>query len=459
MQSLISQIIKIAVVAVCVVFLLIAVAIFWKKTRNQTKTQTKAEFKKLKIFRMRALLLAIVMCLIVTVVSYFDTTKQGSAVIALNYAEASSGQNVNGTRYNMSEIICDDVMERVIKKGGFTDITAEDLKACFSVAPLNQGNSYSKDNYHVSTEFSVSYQASGKMKKYDTNAVIQLLCNSYRDYYFDNYVSDFQFRTDDFDVELESLDYIDAATLLSDKANFIMNYLYGLREKNSAFISSNGSTFASVASKVDLFNTAQINNSIYSYILQNGISKDTATLINRYTYMNTMYEFDRQKLAESYGITNKAVARYDKDMARIVLVPTWDNDGQYYMSRTKIGIDTLSVQSVSYSKNLAALVKNIEDNNLKLEKFTAAAGNTKENREYVSGLLQNALVSLRELADEARLIGQEYYSSQMNQCISATVYHSSVFSRATTLILVAALAYVSGWALLSARDFARGNED
>lgn len=180
---MISQLIKLAVIGISAVFLIAAAVVFWKKTRNQTKSQTKAELKKLKIFRMSALLFAIIMCFSSTLASYFDTTRQSSAVIALNYAEASLGQNVNGTRYNMSEIICDDVIERVIKKGGFTDLSVSDLKSCFSVVPLNQGNSYSKENYHISTEFAVYYNASKKTKKYDTNAIAQLLCNSYRDYY------------------------------------------------------------------------------------------------------------------------------------------------------------------------------------------------------------------------------------------------------------------------------------
>lgn len=456
---MITQIIKMTAVVISAVLVLSAGMTFWKKTRNQTKSQTKAELKRIKLFRMSAVLYAIVICFAYTVSSYFDTTKQATAIIGLNYAEASLGQNVNGTRYNMSEIICDDVIDRVIKKGGFDDLSTDDLKSCFTVVPLNQGNSYSKDNYHISTEFAVYYQASKKTKKYDTNAVAQLLCNSYRDYYFDNYVSDFQFQMDDFDEKTKDLDYIDIATLLSNRANNILNYLYGLREKNSAFISSNGSTFASVAAKVDMLNTAQINESIYSYILQNGISQDSDNLKHRYTYINILLDYQKQKLQESYDITNAAIAKYDKDMARIVLVPTWDDVGQYYMGRTKIGIDTLSVQSVAHSNSIAAVEKSIKDNELKLAKFGEAAGNTEANKKYVTELISSTETALADLAEQARLIGHEYYSTQMNQCISASVYQPSVLSRAKTLAVVALLAYASCLMFVSSKDFARHEDD
>lgn len=454
---MIPQIIKAAVILVSFFLFARAAVVFYKKSRHQTKSQTKAELKKVKIFSFGAFVYAIIICFCFTLASYFDTAKQASAVVALNYAEASLGQNVNGTRFNMSEIISDDVMKRVIKKGGFDDLTVDDLKECFSVSALNQGNSYSKDKYHISTEFAVQYQASKKTKKYDSNAVVQLLCNSYRDYYFDNYVNDFQLLNDE--RTADGLDYIDAADLLSKRASNILNYLYGLREKNSAFISSNGSTFASVAAKVELLSSAHINDSVYSFILQNGISKDSEKLISRYTYTNILYGYDKQKVQQAYSITNSAVAKYDKDMARIVLVPTWDNDGQYYMGRTKIGIDTLSKQSVSYSNSIASIEKSIKDNELKIEKFKSAAGNSEENREYVASLISSAEKSLEELAHEARAIGQEYYSSQMNECISAAVYQGTLFSKAKVLALVAVLAYIAFWAKKSSEKFGAHEED
>lgn len=451
---MISNLIKITAACIVAVLFLMALFTFWKKMRNQTKSQTKAEFKKLKIIRVDAFVFAVIICLAYTLASYFDTERQANAVVALNYAEASLGQNVNGTRYNMAEIISDEVLQRTIKKGGYDDLTVSDLKSCLSVVPLTQGNSYSKDSYHISTEFSVSYYASKKTQKYDSHTLLQLVCNSYRDYYFDKYVNDFQIKLDDLEEETAPLDYIDAANYLSIKANKILNYLYGLRQKGSSFISSKGATFDSVAAKVDILNSARINDALYSYVLQNGVSTDSARLINRFEFVNVQSDFDKQELDQSYSITNKAISRYDSDMARIVLVPTWDSEGKYYMGRTKIGIDELSVQAVSYSQSIASVEKGISDNNLKLEKFRAAAGNTAENREYASSLISEIEVSLKSLAEEARLIGQEYYSNQMNQCISATVYSSSVLSQAKTLLLILIVSYIAFWAKKSSVSFA-----
>ena len=286
---------------------------------------------------------------------------------------------------------------------------------------------------------------------------MQLVCNSYRDYYFDKYVNDFQIKLDDIEDEVGGLDYIDAADLLSRKANRILNYLYGLRQKNSSFISSKGTTFDSVAAKVDILNSARINDALYSYVLQNGVSADSERLLSRLDYINVQSGFDKQELEQSYAITNKAVARYDSDMARIVLVPTWDKDGKYYMGRTKIGIDELSVQAVSYSKSIASVEKGINDNNLKIEKFRSAVGNTAENRAYAASLISEIESSLKSLAEEARLIGQEYYSNQMNQCISANVSSYSLLSKAKVLLLILVCSYIAFWAKKSSAVFGTDN--
>ncbi len=437
-----AKIIRLIVTAVIALGLLSAVVTFFKKAKNQTRSQTKAQLKKAKIFRFDALIIALVLCAAEGASVYMDTAKQASALISLNYAEASQGQNTNGTRYNMSEIICDEVMERTIEKGGFEDVSVSDLKSCLSVSPLVQGNSYSKDDYHISTEFVINYTAGKKTKKYSAETVMQLLCNSYRDYYFDKYVNDFDISPSDFEETDEKMDFIDTTTLLGKKANKVLNYLYGLQSKNSSFVSSSGATFASVAAKVYNLNETQINDTLYAFVLQNGISDDSQLLIKRLSYANVQAGYQKQEQQQSYNTTHAAIQKYDKDMATVVLVPTWDNEGQYYMGRTKVGIDTLSVQSVSYSEKIASIEKGIKDNNLKLEKFGTSEHNTKANKESAKALIAGIRTSLKKLAEEARAIGQEYYSNQMNQCISATVYAGSFLSQMKKILLVFAAAYI-----------------
>ena len=50
---------------------------------------------------------------------------------------------------------------------------------------------------------------------------------------------------------------------------------------------------------------------------------------------------------------------YSEEMTRVVLVPTWDESGKYYMGRTKVGIDELSVTPNAVLPLRAAIRKSI----------------------------------------------------------------------------------------------------
>ena len=95
---MLSEILKAIVILAVAAIFAAGILGFYKKIRNLTKSKTKAELKKLRIFRLGAFVFAIVICFAYALASYFDTSKQASAVIGLNYAEASLGQNSNGTR-------------------------------------------------------------------------------------------------------------------------------------------------------------------------------------------------------------------------------------------------------------------------------------------------------------------------------------------------------------------------
>ena len=66
---------------------------------------------------------------------------------------------------------------------------------------------------------------------------------------------------------------------------------------------------------------------------------------------------------------------YNNKMVSSVLIPTYDNDGAFYMSRTKIGIDDLALQANDLLSSAVEAQKSIATNNSKvtaLEQSTAA---------------------------------------------------------------------------------------
>ena len=95
--------------------------------------------------------------------------------------------------------------------------------------------------------------------------------------------------------------------------------------------------------------------------------------LSEFTSHNKNVDFDRQKNEASYNLCNQAIDMYSEEMTRVVLVPTWDESGKYYMGRTKVGIDELSVMATTFSDNVASNEKEIMDNNLIIDKMQSAA--------------------------------------------------------------------------------------
>ena len=90
---------------VCVIFAIVIVKLF-RRSKYYSFETLKSYFSKKSIIRPVSFLICLVYFLLL-MTSLMLAPSFASIKVSLNYAEASKGQNMNGTRYNMSEILCD----------------------------------------------------------------------------------------------------------------------------------------------------------------------------------------------------------------------------------------------------------------------------------------------------------------------------------------------------------------
>jgi hypothetical protein len=212
--------------------------------------------------------------------------------------------------------------------------------------------------------------------------------------------------------------------------------------KSNSFVTESGITFNSIAGKVYQFKETQINQNLRSLILQNGIVRNKSEYLDRISYHIRNIDIDRQKNEESYKLCNKAVDMYSEEMTRVVLVPTWDSSGKYYMGRTKVGIDELSVMATAYSNYVAANEKEIMDYELVADKMSSASRNSQLSA-TADELIDSIYNTMKQFAKEAVTAGREYSQHRMNQFISVTFYGSSFMNDLKMAVLFAAFTYVS----------------
>ena len=428
------------------IFLLVGVlfissaAIILFRLKNVNRTERIQIFKTAEYFNAWIILVCFITTLVYGIFNHFELRRSVHAIVSLNYSEASGALNSNGTRYNMAEIISDEVVNRAIQKGALENVTVKELKNCLVVYPCVQGGVDDKSQYHISTEFAVEYHASKDTAHLDSENVIKLITSAYKEYYIEKYTDNFSL--DASKPEFSEMEYMDIVSYLDKETQAVLNYLYGMAEKNPSFITENGSTFNSIAGKVHQFKETQINQNLKSLILQNGIARDKNAYVDRLSYHNKNVDFDRQKNDVSYRLCNQAIDMYSEEMTRVVLVPTWDQAGKYYMGRTKVGVDELSVMATNFSDYVASNEKEIMDNNLVMDKISSS---NQSPQLYLSAdsLVDSIYESIKEFEKEAITAGREYSRHKMNQCIAVSIYGVSLMSEMKTLVLFAAFVYVS----------------
>ena len=418
----------------------VSVAVIFFRSKHVNRTERIQIFKNAEYFNAWLILLCFVITIFYGVFNHYAQKNYVTAVIALNYSEASQALNSNGTRYNMAEIICDEVVERAIKKGALENVTVGQLKRCLAVYPWVQGGVGDESQYHISTEFVVEYYASKDTAHLDSENVIKLITAAYKEYYIEKYTDNFSLKSDK--PNFSEMEYMDTVVFLEKEAQAVLNYLYGMAEKNPSFITEKGTTFGSIASKVHQFKETQISQNLRSLVLQNGVVRDKVGYVDRLLYHNKNIDFDRQRMDASYNLCNQAIDMYSEEMTRIVLVPTWDQSGKYYMGRTKVGVDELSIMATSFSDSVASNEKEIMDNKLIVDKISLSA---QDLQLYVSSdaLVESIYDNIKEFEKEAITAGREFFRHKMNQCVAVSVYGVSIVNELKTVVLFASFAYVS----------------
>ena len=442
---------KIPLAIVCLV-LLVAVIVIYVRSKNVTRSEFFKICRSVKLLTVWVLVFVLGLTGVFAIFNHMKSKQYMMAVVSLNYSEASQAQNTNGTRFNMTEIICDEVVERAIRLGALENVTVEQLRNCLSVYPYVQGDVNDKANYHISTEFIVEYAASKHTEHLDAENVITLITGAYKEDYIETYTDDFKVTGSANKPDYSKMEYMDIVSYLDKETTAVLNYLYGLAGKAPSFVSSNNATFNSIAGRVYQFKESQIEQNLRSLILQYGIVRDKENYLERLNYQNTTTEFSKQKNEASFDVCNAAVEMYSPEMTRVVLVPTKDENGKYYMSRTKIGVDELSVMATTFSDMLADNEKELMNNALIMQRIEDADGSSLYAAQ-ADELIRSIDKSLDALTVEAIAAGREYSDYKMNQCIAVSISNASLFSELKTVAVFVVLAYVAALAYELSRKF------
>ena len=390
---------------------------------------------------------------------YAESYRTASTVLSLDYEEASKGLTPSQTRFNIFEIQRGTVMERLIEYAGLEGkITPEELSKCISVQATHDKNVSGSVNY-ISTSFVVRFTVNDAMTGRSADDMLSLLCKAYREYFVEHYGynhSILAFDTDDLKFNDEYLLTVD---LLELRWSQLEKYVQLRRRESKNYQDPDtGNTFSALEERVNNFYTYDLAR-LRSYIIENGIANDKAGTVSMLDYKIRMDRLMYNKLMAAYDEDNNGIRMYDAAMSAVVMIPTQDQTLQYYMSRTKTGMDNMALHADAQLAGAAERTEQINYSTYLTEKLGAAVS-SRRKAEKADSMIDEMKATLDRLAADIETVDNAYTSARARNYISFSddstgfkdqidLVHSLLYS---VLILIAVLACVLLWKILSDKE-------
>ena len=391
---------------------------------------------------------------------YIRNLHTASTILSLDYEEASKGLTPNGMRFNIFEIRSAEVMERLIGYAGLEGkITPDELSRCVSVKATHDKSISGKVNY-ISTSFVVRFTDNDAIDRISAEDMLSLLCKAYREYFVEQY--GFNHSILSFDVnDLKFNDeYLMAVELLELKCSQLEKYVQlRSRESKNYQDPNTGTTFSTLEQRVSNFNAYDLAK-LRSYIIENGVANDRARLISMLDYKIRMDSLMHNKMMAAYEEDNKGIKMYDTAMSAVVMIPTQDEKMQYYMSRTKTGMDNMVIHAQEQLTGTAERLEQIEYNTYLTDKLTENVS-TRLKTEKTDTMIREMEASLNQIALDIQEVDSAYLSTKGRNFIGFSD-DSMGFAAKTGLVpsfLYAALILMAAFICVFLRMFISDKEE
>lgn len=340
-----------------------------------------------------------------------------STVLSLDYEEAAKGLTPNGMRFNVFEIRSPEVMKRLIDYADLDGkVTPDELSECVSVKATHDKNISGNVNY-ISTSYVVKFTNKGFISRGSAKKMLTLLCKAYSEYFVEHYGFNHSILSFDADDLKFNDEYLMAVDLLDLKCRQLEKYVdLRSRESKNYQDPETGMTFSSLKEQLSDFYAYDLAK-LRSYIIENGIAKDKAGLISMLDYKIRMDSLMHNKMMAAYDEDNKGVKMYDAAMSAVVMIPTQDEQMQYYMSRTKTGMDNMVKHAQEQLTGTAERMEHIEYNTYLTEKLEAGTA-SKTKMEKADAMIREMEVSLDKIASDIQTVDSGYLNTKARNYIS-----------------------------------------
>ena len=349
---------------------------------------------------------------------YFQNDREATVVLSLNYEQSTQGLTPNDTRFSISEVRSEAVAQRAIQYAGLEgQIDPEDLIDCIEVGTYtNRGYDY--DDAYIATSFYITV-----VDGYEKNTkgacppgeMLKLVMKAYKDVFFSSYVSDEIIFTME-EVDYTDMEYLNITAYLEKRLNQVNTFLSKLVNEDIAFASEEtGMTFQKLQEIRDNIHDVTYQD-FKAYVWENGLAKDPTLTIETLNYQNSNLQKDYKRAMDEHDIRVTIIEEYQNKMIDSVLIPTYDDKGEYYMARTKTGIDELANEAEGYLQEANSYQVQMDQNQDMIQNIQAGSAQGKQER--AEEMIQSLDTQISNLEDMAVELNQEYQNEMTHNYLT-----------------------------------------
>lgn len=383
------------------------------------------ELGKMQIIYICVLSLVFSVC--ATTLNYIVESHRKTMVLTLNYDKAKEGLTPLGGRFNIASIKSDDVLDDTIRRLENTSLTTDFLKTRIDIEAKTPKTAMDKTISSIQTgsvysyppaEFTIAYSQKNKFGRNDTIKVLEALSESYTKYFNENYCDNNAVLDYSRDLSYENYDYDEICVLLNDKVNSMISYLSGQRKENITFVSNQtGYSYIDLINKLNNIRDVNIVN-LRAYIMQNEVSKDKSLLLKKYDYMLDSETMKFDYLNNSSNIVKTALLEYDAAITGVAFIPSIDENSEYYMGRTKTGLDNLVKKSYSDGARANSIKKTIDEYDNISTIFSGSESSSDEQIQTAENMIGEIKSLIADVSELAIKTDDEYLEIMTNKYLS-----------------------------------------
>ena len=347
-----------------------------------------------------------------------------SASLILRYEKAYEGLNPNGSRFNINEVMSEEVLSEAIERAGLNgELTVEKLQNSIT---LGASGSQDPKNKYIATEYTIWLSNKYLPQRINARSMLGIIMACYKTYFLDHYGRNDGVLDVDWS-ETDSWEYLEFADIMEVKTNNIISYLEALQAESGAYnFQTSGETFQSLADSIASFRDINLNK-FYAYVTNNNLFRNATRYRDKLNYRRFLVNQHYIKNNDRYNMYQDALAMYDTSMISFVMVPMYDNKDGLRMARTSNGTDTMTESSLTYAKMVEANAKELKEFDSAIEK-TAAVGTDQLKYALADQMIEEMEKTLDSLISRISQLVLEYEESRYKNSISILIKDNSISS-------------------------------